>query len=76
MASPRGLTTKEAAEKLGVTMRWVQALIKDRRLPAEKVGRDYFISEADLRLVSGLKPGPKPKQVVALGGKRGRRKRT
>lgn len=42
-------------------MRWVQALIKDGRLPAEKVGRDYFIKEKDISLVEGMKPGPKPK---------------
>jgi excisionase family DNA binding protein len=56
------LTTKEAAERLGVGMRWVQALITSGRLPARKVGRDYLINEKDLKLVEGLKPGPKPQK--------------
>ncbi len=62
------MTTKEAAERLGVSMRWVQALIKSERLPARKMGRDYLIDERGLRRVSDLKPGPKPS-----GKKRARR---
>lgn len=54
------LTTKEAAERLGRGVRAVQALIAKGHLPAVKKGRDYFIREADLKLVAGLKPGPKP----------------
>jgi len=54
------LTTKQAAEKLGVGIRWIQVLIKDGRLPARKIGRDYLIKEKDLKLVEGMKPGPKP----------------
>lgn len=51
------LTTKEVAERLGVTVRRVQALIQDGNLPAEKVGRDYLIKEKDLKLVEERKPG-------------------
>lgn len=51
------LTTKEAAERLGVTVTRVQQLILAERLPAEKKGRDYFINEADLKLVEDRKPG-------------------
>src|SRR5881296_143930 len=51
------LTTKEVAERLGVTMKRVQAMIRDERLPAEKRGRDYFIREEDLKLVEDRKPG-------------------
>jgi len=51
------LTTSEVAARLGVTMKRVQAMIRDERLPAEKRGRDYFIREADLKLVEGRKPG-------------------
>jgi excisionase family DNA binding protein len=51
------LTTKEVAERLGVTVRRVQALIQDGQLPAEKVGRDYLIKEKDIRLVEIRKPG-------------------
>ncbi|MGH9825243.1 MAG: helix-turn-helix domain-containing protein [Blastocatellia bacterium] len=51
------LTTADAAAKLGVTARRVIALIKDGRLPARKVGRDYIINEKDLKLVQHRKPG-------------------
>ncbi|MDQ3821064.1 MAG: helix-turn-helix domain-containing protein [Acidobacteriota bacterium] len=51
------LTTAEAAEKLGKSVRHIQWLITEGRLPAEKVGRDYFINTEDLRLVTGLRRG-------------------
>ena len=51
------LTTSEVAARLGVTMKRVQAMIRDGRLPAEKRGRDYFIKEDDLKLVADRKPG-------------------
>ena len=51
------LTTKEASEKLGVSVRRVQAMITDGSLPATKLGRDYVIKETDLELVKDRKPG-------------------
>ena len=51
------LTTKEVAEKLGVSMRMVQLLIQSGRLPAQKFGRDYMIKEKDLKLVGNRKVG-------------------
>jgi excisionase family DNA binding protein len=51
------LTTKQAAQKLGITPRRVQALIEARRLPAQKFGRDYQIREKDLKLVENRKVG-------------------
>ena len=51
------LTTKEAAEKLGVSLRRVQAMIEAGRLPATKFGRDYMIREKDLKLVEDRKVG-------------------
>lgn len=51
------LSTPQVAERLGVTVARVQALIWAGRLPAQKVGRDYVIQEADLRLVKDRKPG-------------------
>jgi excisionase family DNA binding protein len=55
------LTTKEVAERLGVTVPRVHTLIKEDRLPAEKMGRDYFIKEEDLKLVENRKTGRPPK---------------
>jgi excisionase family DNA binding protein len=68
------LTTTEAAEKLGKTVRHIQWLITEERLPAERVGRDYLIREEDLKLVEGLKRGRPPKAKAGTpkaGKKRG-----
>jgi excisionase family DNA binding protein len=51
------ITTKDAAEKLGVSQLRVQQLIWSKRLPAQKIGRDYMIQEGDLKLVADRKPG-------------------
>ncbi|MFL6284668.1 MAG: helix-turn-helix domain-containing protein [Pyrinomonadaceae bacterium] len=51
------LTTKQVAERLGITPRRVQALVTAGRLPAQKIGRDYLIKEADLKLVAVRKVG-------------------
>jgi len=45
------LTTKEAAEDLGVGMRQIQNLIKKGRLKATRRGRDWFIKKEDLEAV-------------------------
>lgn len=53
--------TKEAAKRLNVSIRRVQALIAAGRLPAEKIGNSYAIREADLAPLNGRKNGrPKP----------------
>lgn len=57
------ITTAQAAQQLGVSVRRVQALIKARRLPAEKVGRDWLISESNLERVAERKTGRPPKAV-------------
>lgn len=55
------ITTKIAAEKLGVSMRRVTALIKEGRLPSMQVGREHLIKESDLELVRERKAGRPPK---------------
>ncbi len=67
----RLLTTNEVAERLGVTVPRVHALIRVGRLPAEKMGRDYFIKEEDLKLVENRKVGRPPKQATATSKKKG-----
>jgi excisionase family DNA binding protein len=59
------LTTTQAAAKLGVHRSRVWQLIKAGRLPAQKIGRDWFIEEQDLKLVAGRKPG-RPKGVITM----------
>jgi excisionase family DNA binding protein len=58
------LTTKDAAERLGISVRRVHALIEAGRLPAQKLGRDYVIKEKDLRLVEDRKPG-RPRKATS-----------
>jgi len=64
------LTTEEAAERLGVTKRRVQAMIRSERLLAEKMGRDWFIREEDLALVADRKPGRPPAKKAAKKSKK------
>jgi excisionase family DNA binding protein len=68
------LTTKEAAERLGVSVTRVQQLILAERLPAEKMGRDYFIKEDDLKLVADRKPGRPRKAQGKKASKQPKRK--
>ncbi len=56
------LTTKETAEKLGVSVRRVQAMITEGNLPATKLGRDYVVKDSDLKLVNDRKPGRPAKE--------------
>jgi len=57
------LTTAEAAKRLGVSVTRIQALINERRLPAQKIGRDFMIQEIDLVLVGTRQVGRTPAQV-------------
>lgn len=66
------ISTKEAAEKLGISVLRVQQLIWQERLPAQKIGRDYVIKEEDLKLVENRKVGrpAKDKEETLLRRKR------
>ena len=64
------LTTKETADRLGVSVRRVHQFIEESRLPAEKMGRDYFIKEEDLKLLEDRKPGRPPKKTSKKDGKK------
>ena len=59
----RLLTTPEVAKRLGITVSRVQALINDRRLPAQRIGRDFMVREEDLVLVGSRQPGRTPAQL-------------
>lgn len=61
------LTTKEVAERLGVTQSRVRALIQSGRLPSQQYGRDHLIKESDLQLVQDRKPGRPPKAKAEIG---------
>ena len=49
--------TADAAAYLGVSVRWVQVLIKARRLPAQKVGGVWIIEEMRLDELGERKRG-------------------
>ncbi|MGI8838839.1 MAG: helix-turn-helix domain-containing protein [Pyrinomonadaceae bacterium] len=51
------LTTAEAAQRLGISVSRIHALINQKRLPASKLGRDYLLKETDLKLIANRPPG-------------------
>lgn len=57
-----GITTKEAAKRLGITPRRVQEFVKTGRLPASMFGGSYMIDEKHLKLVANRRPGRPPKK--------------
>ena len=63
------LTAVQAAERLGVSVRRVQQLVKDGRLPADQFGGALMIKEEDLKLVENRKVGRPPKAKVETNSK-------
>ena len=60
------LTTKQAAERLGVSVRRVQELVASGKLTTIKLGREYAIEEGALSGVKVYrKPGRPPKKAAA-----------
>ena len=59
------LTTKQAADILGITQRRINALIQAGKLPAQVFGGVYMIQESDLALVSDRKAGRPKKEGTA-----------
>lgn len=59
------ISSKDAAEKLGLSLRRVQALITSGRLPAQKIGNSYVVNEKDLELVRERIPGRPAKKAEA-----------
>jgi excisionase family DNA binding protein len=64
------ITTAEAADRLGLTVRAIQKMIEAGRLAAQKVGRDYLIDPGALENIPKQASGRPPK----LAGKNGSRK--
>ncbi|HSZ54405.1 MAG TPA: helix-turn-helix domain-containing protein [Tepidisphaeraceae bacterium] len=56
------LTVTQVAEKLGVSRSRVLFLVREGRVPGEKLGSQYVIKPADLAKVRVLKPG-RPKKA-------------
>ena len=68
------LTSAQAAERLGVSVRRVQQLVKDGRLPAGLFGGSLMIKEEDLKLVENRKVGRPPKAKAESGSKASKKK--
>jgi excisionase family DNA binding protein len=68
------LTAAQAAERLGVSVRRVQQLVKEGRLPAEQFGGAWMIKEEDLKLVENRKVGRPPKAKADTHSKASKRK--
>ena len=64
------ISTKAASEKLGLSIRRVQALITSGRLPAEKIGNSYVVREQSLKLVEDRPTGRPPKQAENKNGEK------
>jgi excisionase family DNA binding protein len=67
------LTTAQAAERLGISVRRVQQLVKDGRLPAGQFGGALMINEEDLKLVENRKVG-RPRKAEKASKKASKRK--
>jgi excisionase family DNA binding protein len=57
------LTAAEAAQRLNVSVRRVQQLVKAGRLPATLFGGALMINAEDLKLVEERKPGRPVKRI-------------
>lgn len=68
------ISTSEAAERLGVHITRVQVLIREGRLPAQKIGGTYVVNEDDLKLVADRKPGRPTKAKAATDSKASKNK--
>jgi excisionase family DNA binding protein len=68
------LTTAEAADRLGLTMRAVQKMIEAGRLEARKVGRDYLIDPAALVNIPKQAAGRPSKASIEKAAKKGGKK--
>jgi len=58
------LTTKQVAEKLGVSEGRVRQLVAEKRLPSTKVGHTNLVLESDLELVRERKQTGRPPKSV------------
>lgn len=56
------ITTTQAADRLGLTVRAVQKMIEAGRLSAQKMGRDYFIEPDALNNIPKQIQGRPPKR--------------
>jgi excisionase family DNA binding protein len=51
-------STEEVAEILGLHVRTVRGYVRDGRLPATRIGKQYRIAREELAAFTGARPGP------------------
>jgi excisionase family DNA binding protein len=73
--STETLTTHEAANRLGVTIRAVVKMIEFGRLEARRFGRAYMIESAALENITRSAAGRPPKTKCAKAPKQGGRQK-
>jgi len=57
-------TTDQAAEHLNITRPRVNQLIREGKLPAERIGRDYFIRKEVVQTHTLSRPTGRPKKSL------------
>jgi len=57
------MTVKEAADALGISQQRVRILLRDKRLKAAKVGKEWAIKS--IKVGPSLKPNGRPRKVGA-----------
>lgn len=57
------LSTKEASEILGISVRGVQKMIEEGRLKATRVGRDYVIFRESLKNIERKSNAGRPPKI-------------
>lgn len=60
------LNTREAAERLGVSVRRILAMISEGKIKARQLGREYVILESDLKGVKTYGRAGRPAQKNSI----------
>jgi excisionase family DNA binding protein len=58
-------SVEQVAERLGLHVRTVRGYIRDGRLTAVRIGKQYRIARADLAAFTGRPPAPRPRAEVS-----------
>jgi excisionase family DNA binding protein len=69
------LTTRQAANELGVTAGRIRQMIVDKQLPTTKFGHVHMIQKSDLKLVENRKVGRPPKAQSEQASKKANKKK-
>jgi len=68
------LTTAQAAQAKGLSIRTVQDRVDKGILPAQKIGRDILIKRSDLKFLDARPPRGRPRKVKPEADAKGKAK--